>query len=161
MLFAMLLTLYAESELDQELASFNEEQLAILKKSYELGKPYDLGFTLASIAWQESRCGKYKIAVDEDSYGPYQMRVMTALHMTGTQDTRWNRNIIAQRLHDNIHYAGAMALTFLVDLKERYGWARAVRYYNTGKHYRTSDGNRYLSNIQEKIRALQKSGLFQ
>jgi len=81
--------------------------------------------------------------------------------MTGTTNSRWNRNVIAQQLHDNLRYSAALALAFFNSKKENYGWEKALWYYNTGRTDWTKSGQRYARSIKAKIAALKKSGMFE
>ena len=148
-------SLYANS-LETEFLNMSSKQHSIMSKANTSGSAFDLGETLSAVLWEESRAGKFKIAVDEAAYGVGQMRIITALGLYNMEDTRWNRNTMAHKLTFNDDFAIKSSAVFLWELVQKYGWRGAVRYYNTGTSKVTISGERYRKRIWEKIKVIRK-----
>lgn len=153
--FLLTITLYANN-LETEFLNMNNTQYHILSKANTSGAQFDLGETLSAIVWEESRAGKFKIAVDEAAYGVGQMRITTALGLYKMEDTRWNRNVMANRLTFDDDFAIKSSTVFLWELVQKYGWRGALRHYNTGTSKKTVSGDRYVQRIWEKIKVIRE-----
>jgi len=170
-IYIMLLTtsLFANNtSLLRELNNLTKNQQEVLIKSYKKGSYYDLGYTLAAIAWTESRLGKYKINLaDGDrykfkgSYGPYH-NLLNSVCARRNIHTQWSASIIAQKLITDIDYASNEAIIELLywdkywtDKKVTYKWKHIVASYNSGyKSINTKPGREYLELIRSKIKVL-------
>ena len=62
-LFLMALISLEGNPMDREYYQLTLEQKQLLKMAYEYWKEYDLGYTLAAIAWQESFIGNKIIPI--------------------------------------------------------------------------------------------------
>lgn len=138
---------------------FDDGQLNVLKLSYLYGKPFDLGYTLAAIAWQESVAGKYLINVNDPSFGVYHILISTAASRAKVRGL--NKNLLAYNLMMNQKLAAAFAIKELLywktSLKRKEAtYSNIWAAYNAGWHYNGRQGQRYSSNIQEKVRWMQK-----
>lgn len=68
-----------------------DEQKVLLQLAYDTGKPHDLGYSLAAIAWKEAFVGPYVIRVNgkdggHGSYGLLHMQLTTAMYLTGEKN---------------------------------------------------------------------------
>ena len=58
--------------------TFNNNQLEIIAYAYNYGKKYDLGITLAAIAWHESCAGEFRMNFSDPSAGIYHCLLYTS-----------------------------------------------------------------------------------
>ena len=133
----------------------SQRQLAILRIAYMQGQPYDLGYTLAAICWQESDCGKYNVNLGDPSAGWYHIRIPVAMQYLHIRNTEYNRNRVAQWLIDDPQLAGDIAVWQLRWwLKYHKGnWRKAVSSYNGG----FKGNEKYVKEIVRKVRILKRN----
>jgi len=62
--------------LKDDLNHLSSQQREVLKAAYDYGEPFDLGYTLAAIAWKESSFGIDLIS-ETDDYGVFQINLYT------------------------------------------------------------------------------------
>ena len=118
-----------------------------LKFSYNYGKKYDLGWTLAAISYVESSLGKHKINLADPSASSYHILIKSVLHREHIPDNSWNRSRMMEKLLNDRYYAASQAVAELLYWKSywvRRGcsgnwlWIKMVGSYNGG----------YYSNIE-------------
>jgi len=151
LMFSLLPT-QAKANLADDYKMMTTEQKQVLKKAYEHGKPFDLGYTLASIAWQESSCGKYMVNVFDPSFGIYHIQTKNAVSFTKVEDTKFNHNRVAMLLIDDFDYSSAICISVLrwwINYHKG-SWSKAVSSYNGG----FKGSKVYLRKIRTKIRFL-------
>lgn len=122
-----------------------------LLKSYEIGEPFDMGYSLAAIAWQESVAGLYPININDPSFGVHHILLDSAMKRSGMKDTSFNRNIMASSLLD-IEVSAEYAIMELQYWKKYHkgNWNRIWASYNAGHRYQL--GVDYANKIKHKIK---------
>jgi len=145
--------------LDEELRSMTDAQRYTLMKAFAYGAPYDLGYTLAAIAWQESQAGSVPVNVDDPSFGPFHNKMDTVMRRVVMKDTQYNRNLIATRLLNDFEFAASMAVAELLywDRVHHGKWRRMVRSYNAGYNHSSKSADSYVQNIIDKVKAIKRS----
>jgi|SRR5690554_738443 len=137
--------------------SLSGQQQSILHLSASLGEPHNLSETMVAIAMKESNLGKWNIALGENSFGPWHVRVIHAVKDLGWKNTPFNRNRAAQMMLDNPIYSGGLAVRELVWWRDYHkgDWAKAVRGYNSGH---SGGGQGYLKDIRQNIHKIRQCG---
>lgn len=136
-------------------------QKTVLQKAYNYGKEYNLGYTLAAIAWQESFVGDriVPINLDDPSAGLWHKNVNTALaEHPDTPQNGLQLNMMAEKLINDVEFAASLAIADLEHWKViRNGdWMDIWASYNAGKYFKSNLGQRYAHNIRNKIRVLKR-----
>lgn len=139
---------------------FSDEQLSVIKRSYQLGASQDVGMSLAAIAWKESAAGKYLMNYLDPSFGTYHILLQTAASRTKT-DGWFNKIELAQDLMFNLELGAAMATEELLWWKAYFrrkkgaaDWRDVWAAYNGGFNYDSTQAKAYSENIAEKIKWL-------
>ena len=96
--FSVVIAAPAWAGLDQELHQMTDAQHQLLMRAIAYGAPYDLGYTLAAIAWQESHVGSVPVNITDPSFGPFHGKMDTVMKRVSVIDTAYNRNVIAAKL---------------------------------------------------------------
>ena len=150
------------------LLKLDREQLYILDSSYLVGKDYDLGLTLAAIAWHESNFGKYMLNLADNltsrypgSYGPYHVSLKSIMAKFKHKNT-WIASRTAERLMQDLKYSQKWALNELLYWKRYWKskrhpfvWSKMVASYNNGYNSNsTKKGRWYLEYIKRRVKAL-------
>ena len=147
---------------------FTPSQVNVLRIAYAVGAPYDLGYSMAAITWQESFGCRPGVAVctenlSDGSYGSYgvcQMQITTYAwhyHRVDAQGFTWGEWApTAQRLKDDPVFALESCAGYLYKHLQdtgsyRAAWAR----YNGGGQAAA----RYAEQIAVRVRTLQECGL--
>jgi hypothetical protein len=143
----------------QQLQTMTDAQHATLRKAFTYGEPYDLGYTLAAIAWQESHAGEVPVNISDPSFGPFHNRMDTVMKRVSLEDTSYNRNVIAAKLLNDFDFSAAMAVKELLFWRKvHHGrWRSMIRSYNAGYHYRCRAATAYVSGIIAKVNALKRA----
>lgn len=143
--------LNADTEKEWKQLSFKQKE--VIRTSFAHGKPFNLGYSLASIAWQESMGGRYLINIFDPSYGIYHIKINNALAFEKAKNlSKFEKNIIASMLLKDHKYASAVCLSILRFWMNYHkgSWSKAISSYNGGMK-----GNRYyLKKIKKKVRFL-------
>jgi len=167
-LLVSLVAAQTASSLEEEFNAFSLEQRAILQRAYDVGKPFNLGYTMAALAWQESRCGKYVLNLQDPSAGVFQNNIKSVMarHMQKDptiKDTDFQRNLMAQRLFNSFELSAAEALAeleFWITVRGEGNWFAIWQSYNGGywvdkpdsKGYRQS--HKYAMELNQKVNYL-------
>ena len=167
-LLVSLVAAQAASSLEEEFNAFSSEQMEVLQHAYDVGKPFNLGYTMAAIAWQESRCGKYVLNLQDPSAGVFQNNIKSVMarHMQkdpSLKDTDFQRNLMAQKLFNSFELSAAEALAeleFWITVRGTGNWFKIWQSYNGGywadkpdtKGYRQS--YQYATEINAKVNYL-------
>lgn len=135
-----------------EISSLHYEQLEVLRFSYQHGQAFDLGYTLAAIAWVESQAGLYPINVTDPSFGVHHVNLRSAIRRSDMKDTPFNRNRLAGQLLQ-INTSADYALKELLYWQEyRSSWRDVVSSYNAG--WKMENGRAYLRKVIDKVNLL-------
>ena len=146
--------------LQSEFNNLNEDQRVILNLVYDKGKYFDLGYTMAAIAWQESHFGKVPINLSDPSCGIFHNLITTVANRHNLKLTSYNKNMICMRLIRDFDFSFAEALSELKYWQNYYhnqskNWQSMVKSYNAG--FKKENGYEYFKAIQKKVRFLKKS----
>lgn len=135
-------------------SELKEEQWEVIQEAYNYGKPYDLGYTLASISVIESNAGLYVENDSSESYGVPQIRVTTAIKRLGLRNSNQNREGVKNRLIKDNEFAFDLAVEELrYWLGVRGNWRTAIQSYNAGwKHHR---GEGYMFKVIDVLNELE------
>jgi len=109
----------------------------LLKKTYLIGKQYDLGMTLAAILWQESQFGHQLHNFADPSCGYYHKLLPEFCKQSGLRATMWNMSRACDKLMD-YNFSTQVAINDLL-LRKKYQilgyrknklWRAIVKSYN-------------------------------
>lgn len=145
-----------------------ETQKTLLKKLWNVGKPYDLHYALIAISYAESRLGLYPLNLQTYDCGVLHINIKSYLRFNKIKDSPLNRNIYCGNLIVNEDLSINAALDTLQYFYEY--WAKrkknpleyAIKSYNAGFKVHSATAQKYYNkvykNIQE-IKKLEKQGL--
>lgn len=150
----------------RHLNNLSKSQKHVLFKAYNTGKIYNLGLTLAAIAWEESNFGRYNLNLSDGdrfrfkgSFSPYHILLHTLCKRLNVR-TNWRASRVAEKLLYDLNYSTSMAIVELT-YWQRYWedknnpWSHTVASYNAGHaSYKSRHGARYLRRIRTKVKAL-------
>lgn len=126
----------------------SQDQLGVLHSSYNAGKQYDLGETLATIALKESSAGKHLINPFTGDYGVYQGNYKTICNQAHVKDIACSMEV--QRVVSDINTAQKHALETLIYWKNYYdarisvnNYQMMVRSYHSGFSPFSKDADNY------------------
>ena len=131
----------------------SRKQVQTLYQSYNYGVEYDMGLTLAAIAWQESNAGLYPINISDPSFGVHHILLTTAMKRSDIKNTGYHRNMLAASLLDH----DVSASYAIKEIKYWFGYHRSDWYkvwasYNAGHNYKA--GVSYANKIREKVKLI-------
>lgn len=146
----------------QPCPSLNEKQKTVLQQSYNLGKPYDLGYTLATIAFKESSAGVYLINAMTSDYGIFQGNVRTVCSQAGVYHTPFQCNLEIQRIINSIDIAAKHAIETLTywrnyhQKRSEYAmvYENMIRSYNAGFNFQHAD--EYWNTFQKNFHMIKQ-----
>ena len=140
----------------KEVRDLDSEQLQTLLDSFKLGIDQGYGYSLAAIAWKESLAGKVKVNYADPSFGVFHVNVTYAARRDNVT-SGFRKNILAQRLMDDMPFAARHAMQVLDDGKRSVGtgkWRDIWAYYNGGSNWKSVP--HYAADIARRIRVLQQ-----
>ncbi|RDU58147.1 hypothetical protein [Helicobacter sp. MIT 99-5507] len=143
---------------------FSDDQKEIVAYAYNYGKKYNLGFTLAAIAWHESCAGEYRMNFADPSAGIYHALIPGVIkRYQMLKDTGFNRNVIGELLIRDDEFASKVAIDELLfwDKVRNGNWKDIIKSYNKGYLWEKSDkyneiAENYYNNIKLKKEILEK-----
>lgn len=138
------------------------EQKNVLQSAYNYGKEYNLGYSMAAIAWQESFVGNLIVPINlqDPSAGIWHKNVYIALAESSSMgNTGLSLNMMADRLIDDTEFAASLAIADLEHWKVlRNGrWLDIWASYNAGRYYSSEKGQKYAYSIRDKIKILKRN----
>ncbi|GAA9301019.1 hypothetical protein TH0274_02050 [Helicobacter pylori] len=146
---------------------FNAKQKEVLKAAYQFGSKENLGYEMAGIAWKESCAGVYKINFSDPSAGVYHSYIPSVLKSYGHNDSPFLRNVMGELLIKDDTFASEVALKELLYWKTRYhdNLKDMIKSYNKGSRWEknersNADAEKYYEEIQDRIRRLKESKIF-
>ncbi|MDE6886779.1 MAG: hypothetical protein K2P17_07060 [Helicobacteraceae bacterium] len=142
---------------------FSHSQKEIIAYAYNYGKKYDMGYTLAAIAWHESCAGEYRMNFADPSAGIYHALIPGVIRRYKMlKDTGFNRNVIGELLIRDDEFASKVAIDELMYWhKTRNGnWKDIIKSYNKGFSWEKSEkmnvlAENYYESIKEKKEILE------
>lgn len=138
-----------------EIIQMPHPQKVAMQMSYYMGLPHDLQYTLTAIGWKESQNGKWIVAVDEKSYGIYQIKLSSAMTRAGydySTASNFSKNKFASELLDQVTNAKYALMELEYWRGVRGNWSNMVKSYNAG--WAMHNGEPYLYDISNKIKTL-------
>lgn len=142
---------------------FTYEQKEIIAYAYNYGRKYNLGYTLAAIAWHESCAGEYRMNFADPSAGLYHALIPGVIRRYQMlSDTGFNRNVIGQLLVKDDEFASKVAIDELLywDSVRNGNWKDIIKSYNKGfsweknKHFNQL-AEAYYRSVKEKKEILE------
>lgn len=136
---------------------FTQDQIDVMHKSYTLGEPHDMGYTLAAIALKESSAGEYVINAISRDFGIYQGNVETLCKQAGVFHNSFQCNMEIQNIVNDINLAAKHALITLNywrDYHEKRSdsylvYEKTVRSYNRGFSFADQGGTDYWEQFRK------------
>lgn len=137
--------------------SLSPLQKGRLEFSYHQGKPYNLGYTLASIALVESSAGRYRVNMDSRDLGLYQIHTSTAVNTLGITN-HYKRLELYEKLIYQDPLNAYIALEVLQYFKAYHkgDWRKMVKSYNSGFKINTQKAHNYLDKVVVGVKLLEK-----
>lgn len=140
----------------KEVRRLDSSQLQTLLDAFHLGLDHGYGYTLSAIAWKESLAGKVKVNYADPSFGVFHVNLTYAARRDSVK-TRFTKNILAQRLIDDMTFSARHAMQVLDDGKrvvETGRWRDIWAYYNGGQNWR--EVPHYSADIARRVRIIQQ-----
>lgn len=147
----------------KQLTYLSKDQLKVMLYSYNAGKEFDLGFSLAAIAWKESNFGQYLMNLSDGSsgaFGVYQILLEYAAARNKIK-SNWDKSRYAERLMLDIELCANEAIAELIfwrkyHAKHSNSWRRMLASYNAGTNgINTVAGKMYSDDAVHRVRALE------
>lgn len=142
----------------------SSKQKALANKIYKRGEEFNLGATLVSIAWQESRLGKYVVSFVDKSgaCGVFHQVVKHYIKQHNLQDTELNRNIVCGNLIYDEDLAITQALEVLMFFKRYYiskkepqHYPKMIKAYNAGFNTDSYAASVYYKQVYHNVKIIQ------
>jgi hypothetical protein len=148
-----------------DLSKLNDNQMRVLVKAYEKGKPTKQEATLAAIAWNESSAGERLQNLSDGrygSYGVYHGLLETVLERHGLKPTKANIALMAKKLKTDFDFASQEVIAELsywknIHSKKPNTYRAMLASYNTGnKGLNCGAGVKYSNDIALRVAAINK-----
>lgn len=157
----ILLALVPSLALANPCDELSQQQLGVLHSSYEAGKQYDLGETMATIALKESSAGKHLINPFTGDYGVYQGNYKTICNQAKVKGIACSMEV--QRVVDDIKIAQEHALETLLYWKKYYdsrisvnNYQMMIRSYHSGFSPFSKDADAYWEKFRVDYKVIKK-----
>lgn len=146
---------------------FTQDQIKVLQFAHDKGKPYDLQWTLAAIAWQESSAGLKHKNPKADSYGIFgsllttvEARLKDKEFADSLRKVPLNRKQTIFLLKHDWEFSSEFALAELTYWQDRHknDHRKTVSSYFGGNRPNTTAAKGYAKSLNEKIRFLKQTG---
>lgn len=148
MCFAVVTMLAAN--IGEDWARLSKTEKAVIYKSFAEGYNDDLGYTLAAIAWHESKGGRWQISTDGKDFGVYHINIYWFLKEKGINDTLYNRATWSTRIITDYKMSRNYVINKLKKLLTRH----KGNYFLAWKGYNGSED--YAKKLLIKVQFLQK-----
>lgn len=146
------------SKLELELENLTKEQYQVMLGALHYGEEYELGLTLAAIAWKESGFGKFTMNLDDGKYGsfsPYHIRLDYASQRHNIK-TGWSRSRLAERLLNDLEFATKEAARVLQSFRgKKCNYSCSIARYNGGyTAHKNKKALAYAEDIKKRVEAI-------
>lgn len=148
----------------RQLYRLSDDQLKIMVFSYKMGAEFDLGYSLAAIAWKESNFGLYLMNLADGklgSFGVYHILLEYAIARNKIK-SNWDISRYAERLVFDNELCANEAISELLFWKKYHKkhanvWRRMFASYNAGTFgIDTEKGRLYAEDAVNRVRALER-----
>lgn len=148
----------------EEWDSLSEEQQYRLEYSFNYGKPENLGYTLASLALVESRAGLYKVNLESQDFGLFQINYKTIMGTLGVT-SHWKKKEIITKVivDDSLSAYLAMSVLKHFDKVHKGNWKKMVMSYNIGNREdkkTVKRGESYYKKVVSSMKMLKRCSGF-
>lgn len=141
---------------------FSAKQREVLLQAYEYGAPYDLGYTLAAIAWKESCAGEYRMNFQDPSAGIYHAYIPGLIKKyPSLKQNGFTQNMLGALLVKDDAFASREAVNELKywDKVHQGNWEKMIKSYNKGFSWqKEKEANRlaqeYYKDIKGRVQKL-------
>lgn len=145
----------AEGATCDAVGELSHKQVQTLYKSYNYGVQFDMGLSLAAIAWQESNAGLYPVNISDPSFGVHHILIKTAIKRADIKNTSYHRNMLASMLLEHDVSASYAVKELKYWLGYHAGdWYKSWASYNAGHNYKVGIG--YADKIKDKVRLIKR-----
>lgn len=143
--------------LKSDFQKLDPNQKYVLNETFVKGKEFNLGLTMAAIAWHESQAGAIPVNLADPSCGVFHNLITSVANRHGIRNTSFNRNVLCTRLVRDFDFSFSEALSELKYWENYYkkqpkAWEMTVRSYNAG--FTPENGGNYYKAIRSKVRFL-------
>ncbi|MGP1450279.1 MAG: hypothetical protein ACTTJS_04045 [Wolinella sp.] len=154
---------FGENKCVNDPAHFSARQKSVLLKAYEYGNPYELGYTLAAIAWKESCAGEYRMNFQDPSAGIYHAYLPGIIKKyPSLKQNGFTQNVIGSMLVKDDAFAAREAISELKYWEKIHkgNWEKMIKSYNKGFSWqRDENANRlataYYLDVKSRMQKLQ------
>ena len=150
LVFLLTLPLFGAPNLRKIWNNMTDRQRASIYHSYITGKPYDIGYTLAAINWQESVGGLYQISTDHHDFGVYHINIIWYLKENRIKNTMWTRSKYSTLIITHPNYSELYVISKIMGLLR----ANDNNFFKTWWRYNGSET--YAVHILRKVVFLKK-----
>ena len=152
---ALLFSAVSAADPCKPVEALSDKQVQTLYQSYNYGVRYDMGLTLAAIAWKESNAGLYLINISDPSFGVHHILLTTAMKRSNTKDTSYHKNMLASSLLAHDVSASYAIKEIKYWFKYHKGdWFKVWSSYNAG--FNIKAGVKYAESIQKKVNLIKR-----
>jgi len=145
--------LFGSSGVASEWEAMSTHQKMNILTTYKKAEPFNMGYTMASILWQESSAYRYNVSVHDPSCGGFHTSLRSVSNRHDLPHGGFHYNKLCQRLLNDREFAFSEALA---ELKywhnvHRGDWFKIWGSYNGG----WERNPRYARQIKDKVDFLQ------
>jgi hypothetical protein len=141
----------------------SDYQVYIMYKSYMWGLPFDMGYSMAAIAFAESSAGLYLDNPNDPSAGVHHILVWHVMDDLGIERTNENIEITMEMLASNFSLSAHYAIEVLSYWYNEHNgnWYNTWRSYNRGYYNRNESARtasiRYANKINYLVKTIQRN----
>ncbi|MBF84573.1 MAG: hypothetical protein CL489_08875 [Acidobacteria bacterium] len=137
--------------------AFDFNQRNVLQRAYDYGVEYDMGWSLAAIAWKESSAGRNMANWNDPSVGVFHNLLKSVAKREGVYGNEEKEVILIVRLMHEFEFSAKHAVLELKYWQKQYGkdWRKIWSSYNAGWNW--FNGIKYSDDIANKIQYLKRN----
>lgn len=150
---------------EEDFDKLSQQQLDVLHQVAERAYPFDMGYSAAAMAWQESNLGEWPVDIAGKSCGVFHKIIPNYMKDKKMTINSFKTNVVCADFMNDINLATS---AYLDDMhywktslqkrgyKGKELWDMMFRSYNAGYRLENKDGIRYSKQVQARIQVLQK-----
>lgn len=150
---------------EEDFDKLSQQQLDVLYQVAERAYPFDMGYSAAAMAWQESNLGEWPVDIAGKSCGVFHKIIPNYMKDKKMTINSFKTNVVCADFMNDINLATAV---YIEDMhywktslqkrgyKGKELWDMMFRSYNAGYRLENKDGIRYSKQVQARIQVLQK-----